>query len=551
MLIMDDKQFDKRMELLKKSYDRMESQLDPADVFTQIEAEKSELPTQPELELQKQPSKWRKPAVWAASIASVLLIGMLVGPYMLKESETVQSEVTQELNSTTVEYDEWIENMTKKYESQREQVRKELLVSSDELASFSFIKTADSMMDYYKTGNHGYEVASHLESSEENILNYLMTPRRAIEYIQTYDRLGFGESYHIYSLYEQSIEELKIFYSNLLEPYTQLLVESTDVSQFPRDLQAIIKAANRQFLELQIDDGDVYFKANPIDGEFAPDYINKLHPDIFGYFEYSRMGYLLLVNDLRYSREETLKSLKIMERTLLADKNTGTTNYALLKATFENTWLALLKGTVSYPAKTKTDQFDVQYVHFLQETADGKYGEAMEETASTILKEIQQSNNSATLEHLSVDDIWGTLFQIREESMMGDQFDSNFSTMGMNESQKEQILAIYTQYTKTYDETIIDELHPINIAALYLYASTIGDKQVMQSLTMKDIKIDTSTLQQIKSLDVFSEMAISDGFQPIVAVRLVEGYQDTYGRQFIIKLSPNEDGHYRIMEIKN
>ena len=38
---MDDKQFDKRMELLKKSYDRINPQLDPEDVFTQIEAEET------------------------------------------------------------------------------------------------------------------------------------------------------------------------------------------------------------------------------------------------------------------------------------------------------------------------------------------------------------------------------------------------------------------------------------------------------------------------------------------------------------------------------
>ena len=43
---MDDKQFDKRMELLKKSYDRINPQLDPEDVFTQIEAEETLPPIQ-------------------------------------------------------------------------------------------------------------------------------------------------------------------------------------------------------------------------------------------------------------------------------------------------------------------------------------------------------------------------------------------------------------------------------------------------------------------------------------------------------------------------
>lgn len=78
---MDDKQFDKRLELLKKSYDRLESQLNTEDVFSQIEAEEKKNTPQP-IPSPKQPSKWQKPAVWAASVASVLLVGMLVAPYV-------------------------------------------------------------------------------------------------------------------------------------------------------------------------------------------------------------------------------------------------------------------------------------------------------------------------------------------------------------------------------------------------------------------------------------------------------------------------------------
>ncbi|MFJ7738169.1 hypothetical protein ACIQ2D_17780 [Lysinibacillus sp. NPDC097287] len=546
---MNDKQFDKRMELLKKSYDRLESQLTPEDIFAQIEAEEKENKSEP-MPPPKQPSKWQKPAVWAASIASVLLIGVLAAPYMLKESENVQSEVSQELNSTTVEYDEWIENITKKYERQREQVRRELLVSADELASLSFIKRADETLEHYQTSKRGPRDALYLASIEENILNYLMTPKRAIELIKTYNRLSFDESYHIYTLYEQSVEELEIFYSNLLEPYVPLLLKSTDASQFPSDLQAIMEAANKQFLELQIDGEDVRFKANPIDGEFAPDYINKLHPDIFGYFEYSKRGYLLLVDDLRYSREETVKSLKILERTLLADANSESGNYKVLKETYENTWMAIFKGTESYPSKTKTGEYNAQYVQFLQEVANGKYGEAMEGVATTIVEEIHRDGHSETLVRLTAYDIWMELLQTREETV-GYIDDSDFSIMDMGESQKEQIQAVYKQYTKSYDEAIINQLHPMNIAALYLYASIIGDERVMQSLSMKDTKINTNTLQQIKSLDVFSEIGIYEGIQPIVVVRFTEGYQDLYGRQLIIKVSLSEGGYYRITEIND
>ena len=542
---MNDKQFDKRLELLKKSYDRFSSSFNPDNVITQIEVEEEPIVVQVSATSPKQPSKWKEPTIWIASIASVLLLGLLVKPYLFKQSENESGEEPDAVVLTTEEYDMWIKKMVETYHRKREQVRNELLVSADELASFSFVKSADSMMAYFESGNREYEVSSNLASIEENLLNALMTPRQAIELINTNDQLSSEESYQVYMLYQQSIDELITFYSHLVEPYAYLLAVPTEMSQFPSDLQSIIKAANQQFLELQLVDEGVGFRANPIDGEFAPAYISKLHPDVLGYFEYTKKGYLLLGNDLRYTREETLKSLKAIERTLLVDENQGKSNYAILKATFENTWLALLKGTVNYPAETITDQFDAQYIQFVQETAAGEHGVVMEEMVATILKDIQEINSSATLEQLSVNGIWGALLQMRGMPTDEDQTSGNFSVVEMSEFLKEQIQAIYTQYTKSSDETFINELHPINLSGLYVYASIMGDPRVMQTVTMRDLKINTSALQLIRHLDDISEMGVSNGFHPMVAVRL------TAGNQFILKLSLNEDGQYRISEIRD
>ncbi|MGE7094060.1 hypothetical protein ACQKII_22015 [Lysinibacillus sp. NPDC048646] len=550
---MDEQQFDKRMALLKKSYDRMEPQLDPVDVFAQIKTEEVAPSKQIVSSPQKHPAKWQKPAVWAVSIASVLLVGVLVMPYFIKQPENLQSEEPQELAPTKVENDEWIENITKKYQSKKEQIRKELKVSADELAAFEFIKTADSTLNYYiKSNLHLLSSdVEYLKSTEEVIFNDLMTPRRALESVKNYNSLTFDESYEVYRIYVKSVEELERFYSKLLEPYAHVLMKTKDKEQLPSDVKVIIEAANNQFMELHMDEvGVFYFKANPIDGEFAPNYINQLHPDIFGFFEYLQKGDLLLADDLRYTREETLKSLKIMERSLLVNLNAGSPNYKLIRKNFENTWLALLKGTENYPATTKTGEMNEQYIDFLQKVSDGTYGEIMRVFAEKILKEIQQDRYSETLVQLSTFEIWKILLQRREETI-GYINDSDFNIVGMNESIKEQIKAIYEQYTMNGDEAIINQLRPINLVALYLYASINGNESVKQSLLMQDARINANTLQQIKSLDVFSELGEYDGIQPIVAVRVTEGYQDKYGRQFIIKVSYNKEGHYRIIEISD
>ncbi|MGN4127079.1 hypothetical protein ACMGD3_19025 [Lysinibacillus sphaericus] len=548
---MDERQFDKRMALLKKSYDRLEPQLDPVDVFAQIEEEEAAPPQHIVSSPQKHPKKWQRPAVWAVSIASVLLVGVLATSYVIKQPENVQSEVSQESAPKKVGNEEWVENITKKYNSKKDQIRRELKVSIDELTAFEFIKNADSTLDFYTKSNMHLlsSDVEYLKSTEEVIFNDLMTPKRALERIKKYNKLTFDESYEVYSLYVKSVEELEIFYSKLLEPYAHILMKTKDRNQLPSDLRAIIEAANNQFMELQIDEeGVFYFKANPIDGEFAPNYINQLHPDIFGFFEYLQKGDLLLADDLRYTREETVKSLKIMERSLLANVNAGSTNYKLIRKNFENTWLALLKGTDNYPVMTKTGKINEQYIEFLQKVADGSYGEVMRVYSGKILKELQQDGYSETLAQLSTFEIWKILLQRREETI-GYLNDSDFSIVDMDRLQKEQIKAIYEQYTKNDDEAIINQLRPINIVALYLYASIVGDDSVKRSLLMQDAQIGASSLQEIKSLDVFSELGEYDGIQPIVAVRVTEGYQERYGRQFIIKVTYNKDGHYRITEI--
>ncbi|MFJ7981246.1 hypothetical protein ACIQ1D_13275 [Lysinibacillus xylanilyticus] len=545
---MDDKQFEKRMELLKKSYNRMEPQLDPEAVFAQIEAENATQKAQETVTTQKPPSRWQKPAIWIASIASVLLLSVLVSSYVINQPESINSkkDVSQK-EKQEVGIQEWIENITKKYNSKKEQIRRELKVSIDELNAFEFIKEADYMLDFYtKRSSHVEEDVQFLKFNEESILNKLMTPRRALEAIDEYNNLTFDESLEIYRLYEKTALELEDFYSGLLKPYESLLKKSKDINAYPSDLKIIIEAANNQFMELKKnEEGSFYFKATPIYGEFSPPNINKLHPDTFGYFEYLEKGQLLLADDLRYTREETAKSLKIMELTLLADVNADSPTYKVLRQNFENTWLVLMKGTASYPALTKNGEPHKDYMDFLQKVANGNYGEVMKKTASTILNELQQDNRSDTVTQLSAYDIWTIILQTREETA-GFINDSDFTIVSIDES---QIKSVYEQYKKSDNEAFINQLSPLNMVSLYLFAITIGDESLQKAILWPKTNINTSSLDKVKSLDIFSQLGEYDGIYPMVAARVSGEYQDMYGRQFLIKLAKDKEGNYRITGI--
>lgn len=527
----------------------MKPQLDPEAVFAQIEAENATQKAQETVTTQKPPSRWQKPAIWIASIASVLLLSVLVSSYVINQPESIngKKDVSQK-EKQEVGIQEWIENITKKYNSKKEQIRRELKVSIDELNAFEFIKEADYMLDFYtKRSSHVKEEdVQILKFNEESILNKLMTPRRALEAIDEYNNLTFDESLEIYRLYEKTALELEDFYSGLLKPYESLLKKSKDINAYPSDLKIIIEAANNQFMELkENEEGAFYFKATPIYGEFSPPNINKLHPDTFGYFEYLEKGQLLLADDLRYTREETAKSLKIMERTLLADVNADSPTYKVLRQNFENTWLVLMKGTASYPALTKNGEPHKDYMDFLQKVANGNYGEVMKKTASTILNELQQDNRSDTLTQLSAYDIWTIILQTREETA-GFINDSDFTIVSIDES---QIKSVYEQYKKSDNEAFINQLSPLNMVSLYLFAITIGDESLQKAILWPKTNINTSSLDKVKSLDIFSQLGEYDGIYPMVAARVSGEYQDMYGRQFLIKLAKNKEGNYRITGI--
>jgi len=547
---MDDKQFEKRMELLKKSYDRLEPQLDPEAVFAQIEIENAVQREQENPSVQKPPSKWQKPAVWFVSIASVLLVTVLVSSYVIQQPENLGSEEKAlKENEEKTEEKSWAERLTKKYNSKKDQIRRELYVSIDELNAFQFIKNADSMLEFYTKNNLRLQESDeqYLKYAEDTVLNELMTPRRALETIEDRNNLTYDESFNVYLTYEKSVIELEEFYSGLLESFEPLLKKSADTENKYPGLKVIIDAANAQFMELREDEnGSFYFKANPINGEFQSAAINNLHPDIFGYFEYLDKGYLLLADDLRYTREETARSLKIIERSLLADNNPDSTAYKVLRETFENTWLVLLNGSPKYPAYN--GKLHMDHLNFLQDVADGKYGELMKETAATILNELKKSNDSTTLTKLSSYDIWTIILQTREETT-GLINDSDFIIVDINEQEMMQIEAVYEQYKKSDSETFINQLRPLNIVSLYLYAKTIGDKSLEKSLALPNTKLDTGLLGNVKNLEVVSQLGEYDGSYPMVAIRIKSEQQNIYGRQFLVKFSKNKEGYYRISGI--
>ncbi|MGE8038087.1 hypothetical protein [Lysinibacillus sp. NPDC093692] len=546
---MDDKQFEKRMELLKKSYDCMEPQLDPKTVFAQIEAEDAAQQSQETVTTQKPPSRWQKPAVWIACIASVLLVGVLVSSYVINPLTFVQ---TAEQEQEKV-YEEWLSNFTKEYKEKREQMRKELDIPEKEFSEISLVQTTDNEVDSLPKRKELFQDVQNrndnfLNSLAKNTLDNLQTPREQIQLIETYGNLmSFEESYFFYSGYSYSAEEIANYYSNKLVQYEKVL--SQKPKSLPADLNKLIATAKEQYLELQYNGQSYSFRPNPVLGKDAPEYIERLHPNVLGYFKYLATGSLLVGGDLLYSIEDSATVLRLYEKTLVADKSTETDNFNVLKGEFENTWLAIFKGTETNPIRTKTGQYKPEYIDLLTIIANGGYGEAMRKTAQSILDEIKVTGQSKTLKQLTTYDIWMGILYLREDTFM--QTDDGTTSMEINEGWIEQTKSLYDEYVKTKNDAIIETLNPFNIVSLFLYAHGVGDRDIAQRLLTDDL--DINTVVQFGGMDNFKALYEMGGSSLSIRAIVKGAAQGVVGQQLSFELTPvvteNGEQHYRISAI--
>ncbi|MCY9546895.1 hypothetical protein [Lysinibacillus xylanilyticus] len=546
---MDDKQFEKRMELLKKSYNRMEPQLDPEAVFAQIEADNATQKAQETVTTQKPPSRWQKPAIWIASIASVLLLSVLVSSYVINPSKFLQTaEQDQEEEK---KYDEWLSNLTKKYQEKREQMRKELDIPEKEFSEivqiadnelYDLSKSKEMILRLQKTND------SFRKGVETDILDNLQTPRERIQNIETYgDPMSYEESYYFYSKYSYSVVEIARYYSNKLAQYEKVL--SQKPKSLPEDLNKLIATAKKQYLELQYNGQSYSFRPNPVFGKDAPEYIDRLHPSVLGYFKYLATGTLLVGGDLLYSIEDSATILCLYEKTLVADYSTDRDSFNVLKGEFENTWLTIFKGTESNPIRTKTGQYKPEYMNLLTIIANGEYGEAMRNTAQLILDEIKLTGQSKTLEQLTTYDIWMGILYAREDLFM--QTEDGTTSISINDDWIEQTRTLYNSYVVTRDDTIIDTLNPINIVSLFLYAHGVGDREIAQRLLTDDLDIDT--IVQFDGMGKFKALHEIGGASLTINAAVKNAARGEIGQQLSFKLTSvvakNGEQHYLISAI--
>ncbi|WP_324728998.1 hypothetical protein VO178_21105 [Lysinibacillus fusiformis] len=532
---MDDQQFNQRMALLKKSYERMESKLEPQNVLQQIENEDAKRESQEINKMVPKPStKWQKPAVWIASIASVLLVGILMSSYMFHPSTSVHSN-EEKIESS---YEEWFSSLQKKYQEKREKTRQELHIPEQDFRKLSFIGIADNKYNDKARNkkivvNRMMDNPKYLAELEQEILDNLQTPRELIEQINTFENsMSYEESRYFFSKYFYSTKDVLQYYTNQLSPYKNVL--SQKEGNYPKELKQLITTAKKQYFELSNDGKNFSFRADPIFQQNAPAYTDRLHSDILGLFKYWATGSLLEGENLRFSTEETARILKLYERTLVTDLSVGGLDFLLrdLKKEFENTWLLLLKGM------DDMSRYSPEHIEFLNATANGKYGESMRLTAQFIHEEFKEKGTSKTIESLTRHDIGMELSYLSNEVYI--ESSDGSTSLQIDFRWIYQTEALYNAYTSSKDDTILDSLNPMNVVSLFLYAQGKGDQETIKQLVSQDV--DMNKVVQFDGMEHFTVLYATDASQTTIKVDVKSESIQLIGQRLTFQLGTETIG---------
>lgn len=259
---------------------------------------------------------------------------------------------------------------------------------------------------------------------------------------------------------------------------------------------------------MSYDGQDYSFRPNLIFMKDAPVSIDRLHPDVLGYFKYLATGSLFNGENLRFSAEESARILKLYERTLVNDLSNSYLDLQLrnLKKEFENGWLVLLKGIDDKII------YSPEHIKLLNDTANGKYGESMRLTAQFILEEFKREGTSKTIDKLTRQDIGIELSYLSNEVYIeiydgstGFQIDTRWII---------QTEGLYNAYTSSKDDTILDSLNPMNVVSLFLYAHGKGDQETAKRLLSQEV--DLSKMVQFEGMEHFTILYATDDSQTTI-----------------------------------
>ncbi|MDW0117612.1 hypothetical protein QTL97_11745 [Sporosarcina thermotolerans] len=500
---MDNDQFEKRMDFLKKSYDRVPSSFDPNEVFKKIDEEKV-----PQSNKQKSSNGGFRQhlTIWAMGIASIFIIGIIGAGYVLDQKQKSDEEVIQ-----TPVTDEYIESLLKQYEEEREKRRE--MVKLDEVFFKHYASFADSTINLLK--NESYlEMVSEgtektpLEETYNRAIEELKLPSEMLKDLKA-NSLNNDEQGSITFLgeYRRKIQMLIEIYDQILKENKEAIdayevgphVDKAEImllstKSFPEQLQNIIGTMRDQSIRLHTEkySGEIRTRHNNYYFYYS-DLAFNLHHHTDAYIQMMVEEPYMYGPILQYPLNEMAYKLGRMEQTLINVEQDHSL-YPVLESYYLTIFNDLVKGS------EYTKIFDEDGI-LLPDYQDVWRGMAATGDVSPltyvmqpIVKEMEASGwrESESWNSLSYDALKDAITLAREGQleyyMYGERPDFKSETIQFpNESFWNEVYALYEDFKKSYDKSVLKGASPIHVLGIFDYANEMDDPETMYHLYSESV----------------------------------------------------------------
>lgn len=420
---MSNDNFEKRMEFLKKSYERVPSSFDPDEVFRKIDEEKVPQPQE------QKPSKGgirQTFTIWAMGIASIFIIGIIGTGYIFDQKQNAEENVVD-----SAELDEYIEELKEKYEVEKEKRRKMLMLDEEHFEQYSGTGALSLLsMESFINSVKQYENAKEIVLDQYNrAVEGLKTPSEMIQDLKqnplTEDEAG---SIDFISTYREKVKRLLMVYNTIGQKNYEAIKEfevgpSDDKAaiimqtskSFPEQLQNIINTMNEQSIRLESDKRVGEIGIWYYDSQLHQELNSNLHPYTYGYQQMLiDMPYMfggILVHPLF----ESSLMIQDMEYTLI-NVEQDSTLYPILKSYYLTLFNEIMKGSEYTKIFDANGVLLPEYQKAWRNMAGGERGTPMHSILDPIIKEMEASGwkESASWDSLDYYDLEEALVLCRE-----------------------------------------------------------------------------------------------------------------------------------------
>lgn len=484
---MDDRQFENRMQLLKKSYERVPSDFNLEDVLQKLDdnpIRKSHMdPTK-----SKKDRYIQKASVWLVSLASVFILGIITATFLMNEDDQTSGEIS----------DEYIEQLKEEYSAEREKRREMLKMEEERFSDLGFVRWADQMIaritsereieSYLKQGN-----PEQLKLDYEETIKSLMLPSEMVEEIKKAPNSdNETASIEFLTEYRSKIQSMQSVYNEILADYPEALEQNKADGQYNETLIMIASKGEPEEFRNMVEtmtSQNLRVKVNEVNGlvsvELYKEDVNlfdALHTNTQQYYSMMFEEPYLIGGILRYPLEVSVQRVKDMQKTLLNVEQDNNL-YPVLENYFSDLFYELLKGSDQTRVFDENGVVKKEYQEAWYNLSSSSIMDPTHYLMKPIIQEMEESGwtKSESYDQLKIDTIKNALVLMNESDLL--VTDTEFTDRTENLTDPafwSDIETIYNEFKQSdYNLETIKGLHPIEALGLLEYGNKVEDPYII------------------------------------------------------------------------